>query len=918
MSSWIESFSRQLMLLSVELTLVALVALALCVLTSRWVSARWRAALCVLALLLTLSPWPTTSPLSAYSWWPRSQDEPRSQASIESAGLMRSMDESSASSPSAVAPPSAGPVDARTPAVEASDERAVLAEKAPVIAAPAASSTWSLHHWLILAWGLGAAFFSIRLLRGMRGLSRHLASCVPQSMNEYRRVGITGGRLPTLLAAPENESPALVGSLRPRLLIPRSLLEPGREATLRYAIHHELAHAQRRDPLVAWLFEVTTLLFWFHPAFWALRARWRRERELACDAAVIDQLGADQAQGYGLAMLDLLRSAVNPEPSALASAAVGRRQAMWERIAALAELKRRPGQTPIGLLACVLTAVLGLPPSLSVTPNEASPQPANSYPSRAEFQKKLAQLNRSMGKDEVESLLGAPDERRPPGGLVQVSEIWCYGVETPGGLASLGKVFFSRAERPVVHMLSGQQALPKHIDDFDESELRGLLTKISLSGSPMSNDFGPNRVAAAVNALLPLGKDRALAVLEEYLRLHVGLSLENRQRVFPILRVLFELPKSGVAPTMMIGAPMVERPKDQKLLPRFPIVLIADLPFYIAGGYMLAGRAEDPLSHIAKYRANGVLRSSPLAPPSAMEPIIAVDEWNKAIAPELKENQRDFVRDLVRAQLAICFNDVHPWGPGRYPWHRSTMIHREGHWKSYVASLPRGLEWSDEEGTYTADVEPNLGTPPAKVRFLRWDRRVDGLGSFVTIDGKGRCGLQVFDRDENARLRERRWTWSLRDQQRLGLSQLVRRAGVTMDSRGESDAALEVGLEDRLIRAHRLGPYDEVDLAAWIDGMGELMQKMKRADYSGPPEESWHLPDTLFDSIAKVWVSVALIDGNDAERLTKLLDAAGIDNLIEGSVAYGVSVPKGLAEKAKAFLRQDAAAHDYWIEFVED
>jgi beta-lactamase regulating signal transducer with metallopeptidase domain len=50
---------------------------------------------------------------------------------------------------------------------------------------------------------------------------------------------------------------------------------------------HELAHARRRDNLIAVFVHCLVCIFWFHPLLWFVERRLYRERERACDEFVI-------------------------------------------------------------------------------------------------------------------------------------------------------------------------------------------------------------------------------------------------------------------------------------------------------------------------------------------------------------------------------------------------------------------------------------------------------------------------------------------------------------------------------------------------------------------------------------------------------------------------------------------------------
>jgi TonB family protein len=81
--------------------------------------------------------------------------------------------------------------------------------------------------------------------------------------------------------------PALVGIVRPALLLPHGIAEHLTRTQLDAVIEHELSHWRRRDNLTAAVHMLVEAVFWFHPLVWWIGARLVDERERACDEAVV-------------------------------------------------------------------------------------------------------------------------------------------------------------------------------------------------------------------------------------------------------------------------------------------------------------------------------------------------------------------------------------------------------------------------------------------------------------------------------------------------------------------------------------------------------------------------------------------------------------------------------------------------------
>jgi HEAT repeat protein len=106
-----------------------------------------------------------------------------------------------------------------------------------------------------------------------------------------------------LLATYHTDTPAVVGWVRPVLLLPASALTGWPAAQLEALIAHELAHIRRHDYAVNLFQTVVEVLFFYHPAVWWISRRIRREREHCCDDLAVAACG--DARLYASALVEL-------------------------------------------------------------------------------------------------------------------------------------------------------------------------------------------------------------------------------------------------------------------------------------------------------------------------------------------------------------------------------------------------------------------------------------------------------------------------------------------------------------------------------------------------------------------------------------------------------------------------------------
>jgi uncharacterized protein (TIGR03435 family) len=81
--------------------------------------------------------------------------------------------------------------------------------------------------------------------------------------------------------------PGVFGIMRPVLVWPHDLGHHLQSEQIEGVLIHELAHVRRYDNLTAALHLVVETIFWFFPPVWWLERQLMRERELACDQAVM-------------------------------------------------------------------------------------------------------------------------------------------------------------------------------------------------------------------------------------------------------------------------------------------------------------------------------------------------------------------------------------------------------------------------------------------------------------------------------------------------------------------------------------------------------------------------------------------------------------------------------------------------------
>jgi beta-lactamase regulating signal transducer with metallopeptidase domain len=197
-------------------------------------------------------------------------------------------------------------------------------------------------------------------LAGM--VARLLAASIAQFRYRLRLRGAVrldglGLRWPVLRADRADIGPALVGAFRSCIVLPVDFESRYESAEQALIVAHETLHAQRHDGCWSLLAQFLAALFWFHPlTFWALAAL-RHDQELACDAAVLRQHGA-QRRTYAHAMLKTQMAALALPVGCSWSIHPVKERIEMLKVPVPGRRRRRSGRVAMAALAIVTSAAV--------------------------------------------------------------------------------------------------------------------------------------------------------------------------------------------------------------------------------------------------------------------------------------------------------------------------------------------------------------------------------------------------------------------------------------------------------------------------------------------------------------------------------------------------------------------------------
>lgn len=163
--------------------------------------------------------------------------------------------------------------------------------------------------WLVLAWLAGVLMLAARLVGGYLHADRLRRGHTSAAGAEWEARLIRLARRMRvrcsvhLLESGYVQVPAVLGWLKPVILVPVGFLAGIPAWQVELLLAHELAHIRRYDYAVNIVQTVVETLLFYHPAVWWLSRQIRREREHCCDELVLATF--ENPLSYARALADL-------------------------------------------------------------------------------------------------------------------------------------------------------------------------------------------------------------------------------------------------------------------------------------------------------------------------------------------------------------------------------------------------------------------------------------------------------------------------------------------------------------------------------------------------------------------------------------------------------------------------------------
>ena len=224
-----------------------------------------------------------------------------------------------------------------------------------------------------LIWIIGAIIVSLTLLKFIFNLRIRTKLLVNKASSEIvslikecrNKINIKS-RIPVYVYD-GFKSPCILGVIKPKIYIPKYVLDIKDNNQLEHIFLHELMHYKRKDLIYNFLGITVLILHWFNPLVWLAVKKAKIYREYACDASVLELLEEEQSTEYGMTLLKLSRMLLNKKTYSQVPVFFETNNQIKDRIGMIKDFKKGSYRITVkAVIACVAATIIILTNNLAV------------------------------------------------------------------------------------------------------------------------------------------------------------------------------------------------------------------------------------------------------------------------------------------------------------------------------------------------------------------------------------------------------------------------------------------------------------------------------------------------------------------------------------------------------------------------
>ncbi len=160
-------------------------------------------------------------------------------------------------------------------------------------------------------------------------------------------------------------TPISFGILHPCVILPESIERKLSKSEIHFILMHELLHYKSMDILINYAMCISKAIYWFNPFIWYAFKQAERDREISCDASVLEKLDENSYTDYGSTIINCANQYLRSSGLHLVLEFGGKKSLLWIRIAEIARYqkgdKRKERRSMLALTLIIGTMLAASP-----------------------------------------------------------------------------------------------------------------------------------------------------------------------------------------------------------------------------------------------------------------------------------------------------------------------------------------------------------------------------------------------------------------------------------------------------------------------------------------------------------------------------------------------------------------------------
>jgi bla regulator protein BlaR1 len=159
--------------------------------------------------------------------------------------------------------------------------------------------------------------------------------------------------------SPLIQSPMVMGFFRVYIVLPSKVINRLSKQEIGHILLHELFHVKNKDILISYSMCLLRILIWFNPCVYILLKEMKNDREIACDASVLEVLEESSCIEYGKTIINFAEAISNSFPFYITTNMGGNLKQIKRRIEKLADYSEETVKSRrFGKIIFLITSIL--------------------------------------------------------------------------------------------------------------------------------------------------------------------------------------------------------------------------------------------------------------------------------------------------------------------------------------------------------------------------------------------------------------------------------------------------------------------------------------------------------------------------------------------------------------------------------